>query len=207
MDEDFGPFFLKFCTYFPYNAKLCLNGHEWVKRQATKAAGRIAFSPRRKSISSPHTAIVASEKTTTVVSIFVNPMQFGPGEDLDRYPRTLEADLVLVATGARPRVLDTARPDGERILTWQQIWDLTELPAHLVVIGSGVTGAEFAHAYQGLGSQVTLLVRRPDECRPAPGDQPLDRRGPRPGRPRTTPGARAPRATAPSKRSFRSACL
>jgi hypothetical protein len=36
-DEDFGPFFIKFCWYFPYNAKLCLNGHEWAKRQAAKA--------------------------------------------------------------------------------------------------------------------------------------------------------------------------
>src|ERR1700680_6165 len=36
MDRDFGPFFLKFCTYFPYNAKLCLNGHEYVKQQLTK---------------------------------------------------------------------------------------------------------------------------------------------------------------------------
>jgi hypothetical protein len=42
VDADFGPFFLKFCSYFPYNAKLCLNGHEWVKRQATKAG--IAFT-------------------------------------------------------------------------------------------------------------------------------------------------------------------
>jgi len=33
LDHDFGPFFLKFCSYFPYNAKLCLNGHEYVKRQ------------------------------------------------------------------------------------------------------------------------------------------------------------------------------
>jgi DNA-binding transcriptional ArsR family regulator len=37
VDDDFGPFFLKFCSYFPYNAKLCLNGHEWAKRQAAKA--------------------------------------------------------------------------------------------------------------------------------------------------------------------------
>jgi hypothetical protein len=37
VDADFGPFFLKFCSYFPYNAKLCINGHEWAKRQATKA--------------------------------------------------------------------------------------------------------------------------------------------------------------------------
>ncbi|OLT29914.1 hypothetical protein BJF82_15920 [Kytococcus sp. CUA-901] len=40
--------------------------------------------------------------------------------------REVEADLVLVSTGARPRVLDSAQPDGERILTWQQIWDLEE---------------------------------------------------------------------------------
>jgi len=36
IDEDFGPFFLKFCSYFPYNAKLCINGHEYVKRQLAK---------------------------------------------------------------------------------------------------------------------------------------------------------------------------
>ena len=41
LDEDFGPFFLKFCTYFPYNAKLCINGHEYVKRQLAKEG--IAF--------------------------------------------------------------------------------------------------------------------------------------------------------------------
>ncbi len=37
VDADFGPFFLKFCSYFPYNAKLCLNGNEWAKRQAAQA--------------------------------------------------------------------------------------------------------------------------------------------------------------------------
>ncbi len=41
IDEDFGPFFLKFCSYFPYNAKLCINGHEYVKRQLAKRG--IAF--------------------------------------------------------------------------------------------------------------------------------------------------------------------
>lgn len=84
------------------------------------------------------------------------------GEELapERASRVLSADLILVSTGARPRVLDTARPDGERILTWQQIWDLQELPEHLVVIGSGVTGAELAHAYLGLGCHVTLISSR-----------------------------------------------
>ncbi|HEX5400816.1 MAG TPA: hypothetical protein VFX16_00795 [Pseudonocardiaceae bacterium] len=37
VDADFGPFFLKFCSYFPYNAKLCINGHHWAQRQATRA--------------------------------------------------------------------------------------------------------------------------------------------------------------------------
>ena len=41
MDEDFGPLFIKFCSYFPYNAKLCLNGHEYLKRQLAKRG--IAF--------------------------------------------------------------------------------------------------------------------------------------------------------------------
>ena len=41
VDADFGPFFLKICSYFPYNAKLCLNGHEYLKRQLTKEG--IAF--------------------------------------------------------------------------------------------------------------------------------------------------------------------
>jgi hypothetical protein len=36
VDEDFGPFFLKFCSYFPYNAKLCINGHEYLKRQLVR---------------------------------------------------------------------------------------------------------------------------------------------------------------------------
>jgi NAD(P)H dehydrogenase (quinone) len=71
-----------------------------------------------------------------------------------------DADAVLVATGARPRVLPDAEPDGERILTWEQVYDLGELPAELVVVGSGVTGAEFANAYQALGSHVTLVSSR-----------------------------------------------
>ena len=67
---------------------------------------------------------------------------------------------MLLATGAHPRVLPTAVPDGERILTWHQIYDLEDFPERLVVVGSGVTGAEFAGAYQALGSQVTLVSSR-----------------------------------------------
>ncbi len=57
-------------------------------------------------------------------------------------------------------MLPGAEPDGERILNWRQLYDLTELPRDLIVVGSGVTGAEFAGAYQALGSRVTLVSSR-----------------------------------------------
>ena len=74
------------------------------------------------------------------------------------YP--VDASTLLIAVGATPRVLATAVPDGERILDWRQVYDLTELPDHLVVIGSGVTGAEFASAFNAIGVQVTLVSSR-----------------------------------------------
>ncbi len=73
---------------------------------------------------------------------------------------TLQADAIIVATGAAPRTLPSAQPDGERILTWEQVYDLTEVPEKLIVVGSGVTGAEFASAYLALGIDVTLVSSR-----------------------------------------------
>ncbi|WP_378227055.1 NAD(P)H-quinone dehydrogenase [Angustibacter luteus] len=90
-------------------------------------------------------------------------------EGADGTTQTLDADVVLVSTGARPRELASAMPDGERILTWQQVYDVPELPEHVVVVGSGVTGAEFAHAYLGLGCEVTLVSSRD---RVLPGEDP-----------------------------------
>jgi dihydrolipoamide dehydrogenase len=72
----------------------------------------------------------------------------------------IQADVLLIATGATPRILPDAAPDGERILTWRQVYDLPELPEDLIVVGSGVTGAEFAGAYQALGSNVSLVSSR-----------------------------------------------
>ena len=78
----------------------------------------------------------------------------------DGSEQRLPADVVLVATGARPRVLPSAQPDGERILDWEQVYDLDTLPERLVVVGSGVTGAEFASAYNALGADVVLVSSR-----------------------------------------------
>ena len=95
----------------------------------------------------------------------------------------LEADAILVATGAAPRTLATAQPDGERILTWEQVYDIDEVPSKLIVVGSGVTGAEFASAYLALGIDVTLVSSRdrvlPGEDADAAGvlEEVLTRRG------------------------------
>jgi pyruvate/2-oxoglutarate dehydrogenase complex dihydrolipoamide dehydrogenase (E3) component len=82
---------------------------------------------------------------------------------------TVEADVALIATGGTPRTLPTAVPDGERILSWRDVYDLAEPPRHLVVIGSGVTGAEFASGYSELGIPVTLVSSRD---RVLPGEDP-----------------------------------
>jgi NAD(P)H dehydrogenase (quinone) len=78
----------------------------------------------------------------------------------DGSTNVLEADVVLIATGASPRVLPGAKPDGERILNWRQLYDLDSLPDHLVVVGSGVTGAEFVNAYTELGVTITVVASR-----------------------------------------------
>ncbi len=80
----------------------------------------------------------------------------GTGCDFDEF----EVDTVVVAVGARPRVLPSAVPDGERIMTWTQLYKLKAVPEHLIVVGSGVTGAEFASAYSALGAKVTLISSR-----------------------------------------------
>ena len=72
----------------------------------------------------------------------------------------LEADAILIATGSRPRIPDFAEPDGVRILTTRDAYPPPEMPSHLVVIGSGVTGVEFVHMFSSFGSAVTLIVSR-----------------------------------------------
>ncbi|HSP36477.1 MAG TPA: NAD(P)H-quinone dehydrogenase [Frankiaceae bacterium] len=74
--------------------------------------------------------------------------------------RLLDADVILLAVGATPREIPGSEPDGDRILSWRQLYELPELPEHLIVVGSGVTGAEFASAYRALGCEVTLVSSR-----------------------------------------------
>src|SRR5216683_670817 len=80
--------------------------------------------------------------------------------DTEEGARELDADAVLLSTGSRPRIPPWADIDGERVLTTRDAYPPKELPAHLVVIGSGVTGVEFTHMFRSLGARVTLIVSR-----------------------------------------------
>jgi len=91
------------------------------------AGGRIGFVPTMGALHAGHAALLRTAREAVgsdapvVVSIFVNPMQFGPGEDLDRYPRTLEQDLDVCAAAGVDLVfvpaVDTIYPDGEPLVT------------------------------------------------------------------------------------------
>ena len=81
----------------------------------------------------------------------------------------LPADVVLVATGSRPRLLPFSRPDGQRVFTSRELYDLKEVPERLVVVGSGATGAEYAQAFARFGSEVHLISSRD---RVLPGEDP-----------------------------------
>jgi dihydrolipoamide dehydrogenase len=75
-------------------------------------------------------------------------------------PRTFTADAILLSTGSRPRIPPWADPTEGRLLTTRDAYPPAELPDHLVVIGSGVTGVEFVHMFASLGCEVTLIVSR-----------------------------------------------
>jgi dihydrolipoamide dehydrogenase len=120
---------------------------------------------RVKALAAAQSADITSRVTSEGVKVRRGSGRFvAPGRievlASDGSSEEIAADVVLIATGASPRVLAGAEPDGERILNWQQVYGLPALPEHLVVVGSGVTGAEFASAYLALGSEVTLVSSR-----------------------------------------------
>ncbi|MEP6852314.1 MAG: NAD(P)H-quinone dehydrogenase [bacterium] len=148
-------------------------------------AGRVdvdlaAVNARVKDLAAQQSADIAGRLAREGVSVVAGRGRFAaeqPGRTFavevlvrtDEVTDTLVADVVLVATGAVPRELAGSPTDGERILSWRELYDLKELPEHLVVIGSGVTGAEFASGYCELGVPVTLVSSRD---RVLPGEDP-----------------------------------
>ncbi len=121
--------------------RLARQQSEDMKSQLIKAGVRIIAGEGR--LDGPQRLVVSTAKGKT-------------GTDFDE----IDADTIVVSVGARPRILPAAQPDGERIFSWTQLYTLQQVPEHLIVVGSGVTGAEFASAYNALGSKVTLISSR-----------------------------------------------
>lgn len=133
----------------PVEARVDLNAaNQRVKRLALAQSEDIGHRLAASSIR----VVVGTASFTDAATLHVAPA------NAETY--VLSPDAILIATGAQPRVVESATPDGERVLTWEQVYELTELPDHLIVVGSGVTGAEFAGAYTGLGARVTLVSSR-----------------------------------------------
>jgi pyruvate/2-oxoglutarate dehydrogenase complex dihydrolipoamide dehydrogenase (E3) component len=119
-----------------------------------------ALNARIKALAAAQSNDIAEHVTAEGVRILAARGQLTGPRTIEAGEETVHADVLLIATGASPRSLPDGVPDGMRILTCRQLYDLAELPEELIVVGSGVTGAEFASAYQGLGSQVTLVSSR-----------------------------------------------
>jgi len=121
--------------------RLARQQSEDMKSQLIKAGVTVVHGEGR--LDGPNRVVVSTGKGRT-------------GTDFDE----IDADTIVVSVGASPRILPSAKPDGERIFTWTQLYTMQEVPEHLIVVGSGVTGAEFASAFTALGSKVTLISSR-----------------------------------------------
>jgi len=73
---------------------------------------------------------------------------------------TISGDVIVLSTGSRPRLPDWAAVDGVKVLSTRDAYPPPELPEHLIVVGSGVTGVEFVHMFRSFGSEVSLVVSR-----------------------------------------------
>ncbi|MCY7401035.1 MAG: NAD(P)H-quinone dehydrogenase [Nocardioides sp.] len=141
--------------------ELGVNFHDHQGDAATAISVDLAkVNARVKQLAADQSVDIAARLERDGVRVVTGRGRLGPDLTVEVSEETLQADAIILATGAAPRTLPSAQPDGERILTWEQVYDLTEVPEKLIVVGSGVTGAEFANAYLSLGIDVTLVSSR-----------------------------------------------
>ncbi|HYY87820.1 MAG TPA: FAD-dependent oxidoreductase [Chloroflexota bacterium] len=93
------------------------------------------------------------------ITVIAGDGRFVDPQTLDVGGRRIRADRVLIATGAQPEIPKIGGLDEVPYLTYESVFELTSLPARLVVLGGGPVGVELAQAFQRLGSQVTLVDR------------------------------------------------
>lgn len=82
--------------------------------------------------------------------------------DADGKVTELQANHIIIATGARSRELPNLKQDGKRIIGYREAMTLPEQPTRLVVVGSGAIGSEFAYFYNSIGTEVTLVEFLPN---------------------------------------------
>ncbi|MDB4787389.1 dihydrolipoyl dehydrogenase [Flavobacteriales bacterium] len=80
----------------------------------------------------------------------------------DGSQRTVEASNIIIATGARSRVLPNLPQDGEKIIGYREAMTMKKQPKKLVVVGSGAIGVEFAYFYNAIGTEVTVVEYMPN---------------------------------------------
>ncbi|MBB4118864.1 dihydrolipoamide dehydrogenase [Mesonia hippocampi] len=74
---------------------------------------------------------------------------------------TYEADHIIIATGARSRELPNLPQDGKKVIGYREAMTLKEQPKKMIVVGSGAIGVEFAHFYNAMGTEVTIVEYLP----------------------------------------------
>ena len=85
-----------------------------------------------------------------------------PGKKVDVDGTLYSADHIIVATGSRSRVLPSLPQDGKKVIGYREAMTLKTQPKSMIIVGSGAIGVEFAHFYNTMGTQVTLVEFQPN---------------------------------------------
>lgn len=85
-----------------------------------------------------------------------------PGKKVDVDGKEYTADHIIIATGARSRELPNLPQDGEKVIGYRKAMTLKKQPKSIIVVGSGAIGVEFAHFYNAMGSEVTIVEFLPN---------------------------------------------
>ena len=85
-----------------------------------------------------------------------------PGKKVDVDGKQYSADHIIIATGSRSRVLPNLPQDGKKVIGYREAMTLEKQPKSMIIVGSGAIGVEFAHFYNTMGTQVTLVEFQPN---------------------------------------------
>lgn len=85
-----------------------------------------------------------------------------PGKKVDVEGTEYSADHIIIATGARSRVLPNLPQDGKKVIGYREAMTLEKQPKSMIIVGSGAIGVEFAHFYNAMGTEVTIVEFLPN---------------------------------------------